>query len=133
MTFQKVNPDMVRYEMRMVQGQDVQQREQKRPGGFGRFLSGIGRVLGSMAMPLSIIFPPAAIAAAGMYGVGQIGNSLQKRAYAKSAQQNMQQQMMTTGFPGMDFNAVNDHHSNEKVGNVLRARGETLANMANRM
>ena len=69
MSLNTIKPDLVRYEMRMVQGQNPHVREQKKPGAFGRFLSGMGKILGSIAMPLSFIFPPAALGAAGMYGV----------------------------------------------------------------
>ena len=96
-----VNPDLVRFEMRMVQGQDPHQREQKKPGAFGRVLSGIGKTLGAIAMPLSFLFPPAALGAAGMYGLGQIGDGMQNRAYQKAYEKAQKNSMTQVSFPGL--------------------------------
>ena len=90
MEFTPVRPDLVRFEMRMVQGQDPHVREQKKPGAFGRFLSGIGKVLGSVAMPLSFLFPPAAI-----------GDQLRGRAYQKEMEKVQREQATTVAFPGL--------------------------------
>lgn len=101
MEFQPVKPDLVKYEMRMVEGENPYQKEQKRPGAFARFMSGAGKVLGSMAMPMSLIFPPAAIGAAGMYGMGAIGDQMQQRIYVNELQKMQQQSMTSVSFPGL--------------------------------
>lgn len=101
MEFQPIKPDLVRYEMRMVQGTNPHAQEQKRPGAFARFLSGTGKILGSVAMPLSFIFPPAAIGAAGMYGAGAIGDQMQQRIATQQMEQMQRQQQTTVSFPGL--------------------------------
>lgn len=102
MEFQPVKPDMVRYEMRMVQGEDPYAKHQKKPGAFGRFLSGIGRFLGAVAMPFSLICPPAMIGALSMYGLGKIGDQVQYSAYNKQVQQQAAHQAQRVAFPGME-------------------------------
>lgn len=102
MDFQPIKPDMVKYEMRMVQGQDPFTKHQKRPGGFGRFLSGIGKLFGALAMPFSLICPPAMIGALGAYGLGQIGDQIQYSSYQKAAQQQAAHQTQNVSFPGME-------------------------------
>jgi len=99
--FRPIKPDMVKYEMRMVRGEDPFMKHQKKPGGFGRFLSGIGKFFGAVAMPLSFIFPPAMIGALGAYGLGQIGDQMQYKSYMKVAQQQATQQGTNVSFPGM--------------------------------
>lgn len=129
MSLNTIKPDMVRYEMRMVQGVDPNVREQKRPGAFGRFLSGMGKILGAVAMPLSFIFPPAAIAAAGMYGVGSIGDGMQNRAVAKT-QEKAQRDAQPASFPGIELDgsqlepaAFDLSNRDQQVMKVLDARG----------
>ena len=104
MSFSTVQPTLVKYEMRMVQGIDPHVREKRKPGFFGRLLSGLGRVLGAVAAPLSFIFPPAAIAAAGMYGLGKVGDQMQISAYQKMAEK-QQQAMQPVAYPGMELDA----------------------------
>lgn len=101
MNFNPVKPDVIKYEMRTVSGENPMAQQQKRPGAFGRFLSGVGRFFGSVAAPLSLIFPPAAIGAAGMYGVGSIGDQMQYRAYQKQVDQQSSPQYIS--YPGMDM------------------------------
>jgi len=133
-----VKPDLVRYEMRMVQGQNPHEREQKRPGAFGRFLSGVGKVLGAVAMPLSFIFPPAAIGAAGMYGMGQIGDGLQKRAYSNAYDKAMKDRMTQVSFPGLGVGGSSQVRpaagsiasGDQQVMQVLDARGTSMSDMS---
>src|SRR3990167_5378924 len=93
--------DLVRYEARVVQGIDPHEREAKRPGGFGRFLSGMGKVFGAAAFPLSILFPPAAIGAAAMYGVGAIGDQTQAAAYQRHMEKLQKEDASYVSFPGL--------------------------------
>jgi len=123
--------------MRMVQGQDPHVREQKKPGAFGRFLSGIGKVLGSIAMPLSFIFPPAAIGAAGMYGIGAIGDGMQQRAYANAAEKMQREKPQQAFFPGLEVEGMPVQPASfdlsardQQIMNVLDARGHSLSDMA---
>ena len=71
------------------------------PGAFGRFLSGLGRFFGAVAAPMSLIFPPAAIGAAGMYGISQIGDQMQYRTYLRMMQQQSSPQYIS--YPGLDL------------------------------
>lgn len=137
MSLNTISPDLVRYEMRMVQGQDPHVREQKKPGAFGRFLSGMGKILGSIAMPLSFIFPPAAIGAAGMYGLGAIGDQAQSRAYAKAAEKAQKERPQQASFPGLEIGGMQmtpasfDLSSrDQQIMNVLGARGHAMGDMA---
>ena len=137
MSINTVKPDLVRFEMRMVQGQDVHEREKKRPGAFGRFLSGIGKILGSIAMPLSFIFPPAAIGAAGMYGLGAIGDQVQGRAYARAAEKMQKERPQQASFPGLEIDGMGPRPASfdistrdQQVMQVLDARGGALNEMA---
>ncbi len=98
MDFSPIRPDVVKYEMRLASGENPFVQEQKTPGGFGRFLSGVGRFFAAVATPMSLIFPPAAIGAAGMYGVGQIGDQIQQRSYMNM----MKQTPQYISYPGLD-------------------------------
>lgn len=100
MEYSPVKPDLVRYEIRVAQGQDPFAVHQKKPGGFGRFLSAVGRFFGAVAAPFSIFFPPAMIGALGMYGLGQIGDQMQQKAYMNAAQQGAKARNIV--FPGME-------------------------------
>lgn len=139
MALNTIKPDLVKYEMRMVQGQNPLEREQKKPGAFGRFLSGVGKILGAVAMPLSFLFPPAAIGAAGMYGIGAIGDGVQKRAYAKAAEKAERDQMTQVVFPGLGVSdespiqpAAGTFAARDmEVMNVLDSRGNSLNQMKN--
>ena len=102
MEFKAIQPDLVKFEARLVKGENPHAVAQKKPGAFGRFLSGFGKVLGSVAAPMSFIFPPAAIAAAGLYGVGAIGDQAQVRAYQRVAENVQRQQGTTVSFPGLN-------------------------------
>ena len=105
MSFDAVRPDVVKYEMRTVGGTNINEHQQKKPGFFGRILSGMGKMLGAVATPLSFIFPPAAIGAAGMYALGYTGDVIQKNAYEKMAtQQNSASQNLVT--PGFDMGVL---------------------------
>ena len=97
-----IQPDFIKYEARMVQGQDPREIARKRPGAFGRFLSGFGKVLGSVAAPLSFIFPPAAIGAAGMYGVGTLGDQMQQRSNQKEMEAFQRENATMVSYPGLD-------------------------------
>lgn len=137
MQFSPIQPDLVKYEMRMVQGVDPTVREQKKPGFFGRLLSGLGRVLGAVAMPLSFIFPPAAIGAAGMYGIGSIGDQMQAKSAQKQMDKMQREQQTQVSFPGlqMDAEAIQPvgydiSASDERVMNVLFARNDAMTEMA---
>jgi hypothetical protein len=132
-----VDPSLVRYEMRMVSGQDPRVREQKKPGFFGRLLSGLGKVLGAVAMPLSLIFPPAAIAAAGMYGVGQIGDQMQGRAAQRAAENAQKNAPQQASFPGLEIGGAQIEPASfdlsmrdRAVMNVLGNRGTAMNQMA---
>jgi len=133
-----IKTDLVRYEMRMVQGQNPYEREQKRPGAFARFLSGAGKILGSIAMPLSFLFPPAAIGAAGMYGIGSIGDGMQQKAYANEMEKQQKQQMTQVAFPGLEVGGAPNvvpaagsfGASDQAVMNVLDARGGSMSDMS---
>jgi hypothetical protein len=132
-----VKPDLVRYEMRMVQGQDPYAREQKRPGAFGRFLSGLGKILGGIAAPLSLIFPPAALGAAGMYGVSAIGDQMQSRAYTRAAEKAQSEKPQAASFPGLEIEGMGIQPASfdfsakdQQVMQVLGARGSALNEMA---
>lgn len=101
MNFSPIRPDAVKYEMRMVSGEDPFAQQQKKPGAFGRFLSGVGRFFAAVAAPMSLVFPPAALGAAGMYGLGQIGDQMQSRAYQKLMQNQAAPQSIS--YPGLDL------------------------------
>ena len=143
MEFQPVRPDLVHYQVRQTQGTPIWAQETKKPGGFGRFLSGMGRVLGAVSLPLSFVFPPAALAAAGMYGTSQIGDVIQARAYTKAIeQQQVQSQASYVVYPGLDMGggsantmqpaAASQSYGarDEQVMNVLFSRDNALHSMA---
>lgn len=139
MTLNSIRPDLVRFEMKMVQGQDPNAREQKKPGAFARFLSGVGKVLGAVAAPLSFIFPPAAIAAAGMYGLGTIGDRMQAKTYQKQAQKAQEEAATQVSFPGLMMGGGPTPASFESsagdygVTDVLGARGNSMNEMSQRI
>jgi hypothetical protein len=138
-SFSRVQPTLVKYEMRMVQGQDPRVREQRKPGFFGRLLSGMGRVLGAVAAPLSFVFPPAAIAAAGMYGLGKVGDQMQVSAYMKMVEK-QQQAAMPVAYPGMEIGggqttpaSFDVSAQDARVMDVLFSRGNAQTGMTNGM
>ncbi len=144
MDFTPIRPDMVKYEMRMVSGDDPFAVAQKQPGLFGRFLSGIGNFFGAVAAPMSLIFPPAAIGAAGMYGIGQIGQQMQQKAYMKQMQNMPGQQPIS--YPGLDFSnpdpsgfkPVGDFGTGasanqNQIMDVLFARGDAMLDSAHKV
>jgi len=136
-----IKPDLVKYEMRMVQGEDPRVREQKKPGAFGRFLSGVGKVLGAMALPLSFIFPPAAIGAAGMYGIGAIGDQAANKAQARAAEKLQREQATTVAFPGLEMGESSPIRpasfdmslGDQEVMKVLDSRSTAMTDMAHRI
>jgi len=138
MSINTVQPDLVRYEMRMVQGVDPNVREQKTPGRFGRFLSGLGKILGSVAMPLSFLFPPAGLAAAGMYGLGSIGDQVQKKAYVNAAEKAQKERPQQASFPGLEIGGMpmaqpasfDLSARDQQVMQVLGARGGSMNEMS---
>lgn len=140
MSFSRVQPTLVKYEMRMVQGQDPRVREKRKPGFFGRLLSGMGRILGAVAAPLSFIFPPAAIAAAGMYGLGKVGDQMQLSAYKKMVEK-QQQANMPVSYPGMDIGSAGGatpasfdvSAQDARIMDVLFTRGNAQTGMTNGM
>lgn len=139
MGFSTVKPTLVKYEMRMVQGQDPHVREQKKPGFFGRLLSGLGRVLGAVAAPMSFIFPPAAIAAAGMYGLSKVGDQMQISAQQKMMQK-QQQAMQPVSYPGMELDSAGATPASfdvsaqdARVMDVLYSRGNAQTAMTSGM
>ena len=139
MSFSTVQPTLVKYEMRMVQGIDPHVRERRKPGFFGRLLSGLGKVLGAVAAPLSFIFPPAAIAAAGMYGISKIGDQMQMSAYKKQVE-SQQQAMQPVVYPGMELDSsglspagFDVSASDAQVMDVLFSRGNAQTTMMQTM
>lgn len=130
MDFQTVKPDLIRYQMRMVQGDLPHEREQKRPGAFGRFLSGVGKVLGAAALPLSILFPPAAIGAAGMYGMSKIGDQMQGRTYTRQMENMQKKQAMEVSYPGLMPASYNLSAQDQEISNVLYSRDRALLEMS---
>lgn len=102
MNYRPIQPDTVKYEMRMVQGQDPFTVHQKKTGGFGRFLSSVGRFFGAIAAPLSFIFPPAMIGALGAYGLGKIGDQIQYKSYSKAMQLGAVHTPTNAAFPGAE-------------------------------
>lgn len=137
MDFQGVRPDLVKFEMRQATGTPAWAKEIKRPGFFGRLMSGMGRVVGAVAAPLSFMFPPAALAAAGMYGVSALGDQIQYSAYSKAMQSASQRDLQNVSFPGLDLGnmgIVPAAHAvsprDEQIMNVLFARDQASLEMA---
>lgn len=143
MNFQGIRPDLVKYEMRKTSGEPAWAKPVKKPGFFGRLLSGLGRIVGAVAAPLSFVFPPAALAAAGMYGLAQVGDQIQYRAYARMQQQQADQSMQNVSFPGLEgaMGGGGLHPASqtpitpqqERVMNVLFARDDASSSMAHRI
>lgn len=136
MEFQGVRPDFVKYELRTTTGRPAWEKEVKKPGGFGRFLSGIGRLFGAVAAPLSFIFPPAALATAGMYGAASIGDQVQTRAYQKAVEGEANRSSQNVSFPGLGvssgFQPVGAGVSpqDQMIMNVLLTRDNASMSMA---
>lgn len=134
MDFRPVNPDLIKYEVRMVKGEDAFAKHQRTPGGFGRFLSSVGKFFGALAMPLSILFPPAMIGALGAYGLGKVGDQIQYKAYSKAAQENAQTQNAVC--PGMDDILGSPQGISPvqaDILNVLYARNDLMMDTASQM
>ena len=137
MEFQGVRPDFVKYEMRQTSGRPAWEKEVKKPGGFGRFLSGIGKLFGAIAAPLSFIFPPAALATAGMYGVSSIGDQVQSKAYQKTMEAQAGRNPQNVSFPGLGVqsgfqpaSSVGISPQNDMIMNVLFSRDNASMSMA---
>lgn len=141
MEFKAVRPDLVKYEMRQTTGTPAWEKEVKKPGAFGRVMSGSGRVLGSVAAPLSFLFPPAALAAAGMYGVASIGDQVQVRSYERAMEAATNRNFSPISFPGLDPYGVSNVQPtstplsphNEMVMEVLFTRDAALGSMVNEL
>lgn len=144
MEFKAVRPDVVKYEMRMISGEDPFAVQQKKPGFFGRLLSGVGKFFGAVAAPMSLIFPPAAIGAAGMYGIGQIGDQMQQKAYMK--QMANQPQGQSISYPGLDLSqsssgnyqpvsatGLNVTQSQDATMDLLFARNDAMLDSAHKV
>lgn len=129
MEFSPVRPDLIKYEMRYAGGVAPWEREVRRPGAFGRFLSGIGHFLGAVSMPLSILFPPAAIAAAGMYGVGGIGDQVQHRAYSRAMESQAKRQNVNVTFPGLDLGGATGLKPASASMEGISARDQEIMNL----
>ena len=118
----------------MVQGVDPQVREAKKPGFFSRLLSGLGRVLGAVAMPLSFIFPPAAIGAAVAYGGANIGDQMQMRVAQRQMEKQQREQQTQVSFPGLEVggpavrpaSGIDYSASDEQVMGLLFQRNELM-------
>lgn len=137
MDFQGVRPDLVKFEMRQATGTPAWAKEIKKPGFFGRLLSGMGRIVGATAAPLSFLFPPAALAAAGMYGVSALGDQMQYRAYEKAMHSASQRSLENVSFPGLDLGNIGIQPAahavspqDEQIMNVLFARDQASLQMA---
>ena len=83
--FQRVKPDVIKYEIRQLNGvtaaeSQVNKRKGKFGSIFGKLLSGVGRFVGAVAAPLSVLFPPAALGAAAAYGFAKLGDVAQARS-----------------------------------------------------
>lgn len=103
MEFPRIRPDVVKLELRSMSGEAIESRV-KRPGGFARFLSGVGRFFGAVLAPLSVVFPPAIFGALGAYSASRVGDIMQRKAYEKAASQ----QTRDTGpmiLPGLEQSA----------------------------
>ncbi len=146
--FAGVRPDVIKYEIRRLDGQDINQAQQKKRGGFGRFLSGLGRIVSAIAAPLSFIFPPAGLVAAGAYAGSKVGDMLQQKAAMKMVKDQDRQggqdgqglgQVFIPGLTqtSMDltrdttqvFNPTIQRHADNVV-NVLVARNDVDTTMA---
>lgn len=137
MDFNPVSPDIIKYEMRGMGGDPAATQEKRKSGGFGRFLSGLFKFIAAPLTVLGAVFPPAAIGAAGAYGLGAVGDQMQARAAAKNAQQSAPPQQYF--FPGVDTGAMNDASASlapestpvptamqQRVMDVLYARNDTM-------
>jgi len=142
MTLQTVRPDLVKFEMRQTTGRPAWQAEVKKPGFFARLLSGVGKFFGAIAAPLSFIFPPAALGAAGMYGLGSIGDQIQAQSYQKQMEAAGKRNPENVSFPGLDLGGFGGIQPASGVGispksamimDVLFARDGASLSMAHRI
>lgn len=140
MNFQGVRPDLVKFEMRQATGRPAWEKEVKKPGFFGRLLSGVGRIVGAVAAPLAFMFPPAALAAAGMYGVSAIGDQVQYKSYERAMQSAAQRNLQNVSFPGLDLGGIAIQPASaplsprdDMIMNVLFARDEASLAMAHQI
>lgn len=142
MEFPRIRPDQIKYEVRTISGENIHAQQQKKPGGFARFLSGLGRIFGAIAAPLSFIFPPAAIGAAAAYGVGRLGDMMQYKAYQKMAgqQQGEAGPLMLPGIEQSAFDLTKEgalaqpvSAKDQQVLNVLSARNDLMLEGAQQM
>ena len=141
MQFQGVRPDLVKFEMRQTTGTPAWVPEAKKPGFFGRLLSGLGRIVGAVAVPLSFVFPPAALVAAGSYGGATIGDMVQAKAQQRVMEANAQRAQQAGYIPGlgvdqpgvMPASAAIGSPYNHDVMNVLFTRGDASLSMAHEL
>ena len=139
MEFKGIQPDLVRFEMRRTSGRPAWEKEVKKPGGFSRFLSGMGRILGAVSAPLSFVFPPMALASAGMYGLAGVGDYVQAKHYGRMAEAQANKGMQNIVFPGLDGGTQTGQiqpagyavsPQQEQVLDVLFAREDAMMHMA---
>lgn len=137
MDFQGVRPDLVKFEMRQTTGTPAWEKEVRKPGFFGRLMSGVGRIAGAVAAPFSFMFPPAALAAAGMYGIAGIGDQVQFGAYQRAMESASQRNLTNTSFPGLDTGNIGLQPASapvspndQQIMNVLFARDQASLSMA---
>ena len=138
MDFQGVRPDLVKFEMRQATGTPAWEKEIKKPGFFGRLMSGVGRIAGAVAAPFSFMFPPAALAAAGMYGVAGVGDQIQAKNYQRAMESASQRNLNNVSFPGLDVSGQGGIQpastavspQDERIMNVLFSRDSASMSMA---
>lgn len=142
MEFPRIRPDLIKHELRTISGESIHAQQQRKPGGFARFLSGLGRIFGAIAAPLSFIFPPAAIGAAAAYGVGRLGDMIQYKAYQKMAgqQQDAAMPMMLPGIEQSAFDLTKESPLTQSISardqqalHVLSARNDLMLDGAQQM
>lgn len=126
MDFARLQPDVIKYEVRRLSGDPIGQARQKKPGGFARFLSGLGRLAGAVMGPLSFVFPPAAIGAAASYGLSQTGDIMQGGAARKMLQQQQDAQgdMGQVYIPGLTQTSMDLTSEQGKVFKPMTVRDQ---------
>lgn len=129
MEFSRLQPDVIKFEVRQLSGQSINQSVEKNRGGFARFLSGLGRFTSAVMAPLSFVFPPAAIGAAASYGLAQTGDILQGSAMRKTMEQQGSQQGAELGnsfIPGLTQNSMDLTSDHGKVFDPLQQSRQNI-------